>query len=135
MYCLNIAARSSGSHGRFCILFFFWVVLPLVSVLSATVHGLVNLAVLALFAILVGHVHVMLLIVPLVLLPAWLFVLGIAWFLAAAGAYVRDLIHIMLVFTQLFMFLSPVFYPVEAAPVLLRQVHLANPLAVAMQDT
>ena len=110
-------------------------ILPLVSVLSATVHGAVNLVVLALVAALAGHLHIMLLLVPLVLLPAWLFILGIAWFLAAAGAYVRDLIHVMPVFTQLIMFLSPVFYPVEAAPPLLRQMHHANPLAVAMQDT
>jgi lipopolysaccharide transport system permease protein len=110
-------------------------ILPLVSVLSATVHGLVNLAILVLVAVFAGHMHIMLLLVPLVLLPAWLFILGMAWFLAAVGAYVRDLIHVMPVLIQLTMFLSPVFYPVEAAPALLRQVHLVNPLAMAMQDT
>jgi ABC-type polysaccharide/polyol phosphate export systems, permease component len=110
-------------------------ILPLVSLMSATVHGLVNLVVLVLFAILAGHIHIMLLLVPLILLPAWLFILGMAWFLAAAGAYVRDLVHVMPVVTQLTMFLSPVFYPVEVAPALLRQIHFANPLAVAMQDT
>ena len=110
-------------------------ILPLVSVMTATVHGLVNLLVLVLVAAIAGHLHAMLLLVPLVLLPAWLFLLGCAWFFAAAGAYVRDLIHVMPVLTQLVMFLSPVFYPVEAAPPLLRQLSLANPLAVAMQDT
>lgn len=110
-------------------------ILPLVVVLSATVRGLANLTVLALVAILAGHLHLMLLVMPLILLPAWLFILGMAWFLAAAGAYVRDLIHVMPVFIQLIMFLSPVFYPVEAAPAFLRQVHYANPLAMAMQDT
>ena len=109
--------------------------LPLVNVLAATLHGLVNLLVLVLVAALAGHSHPMLLLVPLILLPAWLFTLGIAWFLAAAGAYVRDLIHVMPVATQLLMFLSPVFYPLEAAPVFLQKIHQINPLAIAMEDT
>lgn len=110
-------------------------VLPLVSVLAATMHGLANLLVLILAAALFGYSPPMLLLTPLILLPAWLFTLGTAWFLAAAGAYVRDLIHVMPVFVQLLMFLSPVFYPLEAAPAWLQQIHLANPLAAAMEDT
>lgn len=109
--------------------------LPLVNVLAATLHGVVNLLVLVLVAALAGHFHPMLLLVPLILLPAWLFTLGVAWFLAAAGAYVRDLAHVMPVATQLLMFLSPVFYPLDAAPVFLRQIHQINPLAFAMEDT
>lgn len=109
--------------------------LPLVNVLAALVHGLVNLLVLILIAALAGHLQPMLLLAPVVLLPAWLFTLGVAWFLAAAGAYVRDLIHVMPVATQLLMFLSPVFYPLDAAPAFLQKIHLANPLAIAMEDT
>ena len=109
--------------------------LPLVNVLAATMHGLANLLVLVLIAAIAGHLHAMLLLAPLVLLPAWLFTLGVAWFLAAAGAYVRDLTHVMPVATQLLMFLSPVFYPLQAAPALLQTVHQFNPLAIAMEDT
>lgn len=109
--------------------------LPLVIVLVATIHGLVNLLVLALVAMFAGQLQPMLLLVPLILLPAWLFILGMAWFLAAAGAYVRDLVHVMPVLIQLLMFLSPVFYPIDAAPAFLRQIHQINPLAMAMEDT
>jgi lipopolysaccharide transport system permease protein len=108
--------------------------LPLVNVVTVTIHGLVNLLVLALVAALAGHLHPMLLLAPVILLPAWLFTLGMAWFLAAAGAYVRDLMHVMPAATQLLMFLSPVFYPLEAAPVFLQQIHQVNPLAIAMED-
>jgi len=110
-------------------------VLPLVNVLAATVHALVNFLVLAIAAMLTGHLHPLLLLAPLMLLPAWLFTLGAAWFLAAAGAYVRDLTHVMPVLIQLLMFLSPVFYPLEAAPAWMRSVHSLNPLAAAMEDT
>lgn len=109
-------------------------ILPLVSVLGATVHGAANLLLLATAAVLSGHGHWTLLLTPVALLPAWLFTLGLAWLLAAAGAYVRDLAHVMPVLTQVLMFLSPVFYPLDAAPAALRGLHLANPLATAMED-
>lgn len=109
-------------------------ILPLVAVLAATVHGVANLALLAVAVMLSGHGHWTLLLMPLVLLPAWLFTLGLAWLLAAAGAYMRDLAHAMPVLTQVLMFLSPVFYPMDAAPPALRGLHLANPLAMAMED-
>lgn len=109
-------------------------ILPVVSVLTASVHGLVNLLVLSLAAVYAGHQHPLLLLAPLVLLPAWLFLLGCAWILTAMGAYVRDLIHLMPVLTQLMMFLSPVFYPIEAAPPLLQQFSQINPLAMTILD-
>lgn len=109
-------------------------ILPLVTVLSATLHGGVNLALLIAAAVLTGHASSTLLLAPLALFPAWLFMLGLAWFLTAAGAFVRDLAHVMPVLTQVLMFLLPVFYPLKAAPAPLRGLHLANPLAAAMED-
>lgn len=109
-------------------------ILPLVTVLSATLHGGVNFALLIGVALLAGHVHGTLLLAPLALLPAWLFLLGVAWFLTAAGVFVRDLAHAMPVLTQLLLFLSPVFYPLDAAPAALRGLHVVNPLAAAMGD-
>lgn len=109
-------------------------ILPLVTVLSATLHGVVNLALLVSVAVVTGHASSTLLLAPLALLPAWLFMLGLAWFLAAAGAFVRDLAHVMPVLTQVLMFLMPVFYPLEAAPPSLRGLHVVNPLAAAMED-
>lgn len=109
-------------------------VLPLVAVLAATVHGVANFALLCAVALLSGKGHGTLLLTPLALVPAWLFTLGTAWFLSAVGAYVRDLGHVVPVLTQLLMFLSPVFYPLEAAPAALRGIHSINPLAAAMDD-
>jgi lipopolysaccharide transport system permease protein len=109
-------------------------ILPLVTVLSATFHGLVNLLLLIAAITLTGHAHMTLLLAPVVLLPAWLFTLGLAWMLAATGVFVRDMAHAMPVLTQLLMFLTPVLYPLEAAPPALRNIHLFNPLAIAMED-
>lgn len=109
-------------------------ILPLVSLLSASVHGSAHLAILTIAALLTGHAHPSLLFIPLALLPIWLFTLGLAWFITAAGAYVRDLAHGMPVLVQLLMFLSPVFYPISAAPGFLRNIHAFNPLAQAIED-
>lgn len=109
-------------------------ILPLTTVLSATVHGLTNAALLSLAAVATGHAHGAILLLPLALLPVWLFTLGIAWVLATIGAYLRDLPHIVPVLTQILLFLSPVFYPLEAAPAALRKLQSLNPLAFAIED-
>lgn len=109
-------------------------ILPMVALLSASVHGMAHLILLLIAALLAGHAHGSLLLAPVALLPAWLFTLGLAWLFTAAGAYVRDLAHGMPVLVQLLMFLSPVFYPLAAAPGPLRTLHTLNPLAMAMED-
>ena len=109
-------------------------ILPLVSLLSASIHGTAHIILLLLAALLTGHSHTSMLLVPIVLLPVWLFTLGLAWLTTAAGAYVRDLAHGMPVLVQLLMFLSPVFYPLDSAPGFLRTLHAFNPLALAMED-
>ena len=109
-------------------------ILPLVSLLSASIHGTAHLLLLLLAALLAGHAHASMLLAPIALLPVWLFTLGLAWFITAAGVYVRDLAHGMPVLVQLLMFLSPVFYPLSAAPGFLRTLHAFNPLALAMED-
>ena len=109
-------------------------ILPLVAVLAALIHGTTHLLLLTLAALLVGNGSVTMLLTPLVMLPVWLFTLGVAWFLAAAGAYVRDLAHGMPVLAQFLMFMLPVFYPATAAPGVLRVLNTVNPLALTIDD-
>lgn len=109
-------------------------ILPLTSLAAASIHGTTHVLLLVLTAMLAGHVHATALLVPLILLPAWLLTLGLAWALAAAGAYVRDIGHGMPVLTQLLMFGLPVFYPSSAAPNPLRTLNEFNPVALAIED-
>ena len=109
-------------------------ILPVMLVLSASVHALINLGLLILALAYFAKLHPTLLLLPLVLLPAFLFALGIAWLLAAAGVFVRDLVHVMPVFMQILMFVSPVFYPASVAPESLRWIYLANPLGRLIED-
>jgi len=109
-------------------------ILPLSGLVAASIHGASHVALLAAAALIAGHIHSTALLVPLVLLPAWILTLGLAWWLAAAGAYMRDIGHGMPVLTQLLMFGLPVFYPGSAAPYFLKAVNAFNPVAVAIED-
>lgn len=109
-------------------------ILPLTGLVSASIHGAAHLLLLAAAAMLAGHASIHALLIPAVLIPAWLLTLGLAWGLAAAGAYVRDIGHGMPVLTQVLMFGLPVFYPSSAAPGLLRTLNDYNPIAVGIED-
>lgn len=104
-------------------------ILPVVLVAATTFHALINLALLMLGIAALGQLHESILLLPLVLLPMWLITLGLAWFLAALGAYLRDIVHVVPVVLQLLMFLSPVFYPIDAVPAPLRGLYAINPIA------
>jgi lipopolysaccharide transport system permease protein len=109
-------------------------ILPVSLVLSACIHAAINLGIfLAALLIFVAPTPSILLL-PIVLLPAMLFAFGLAWILAAAGVFVRDLAHVMPVFVQLLLFLSPVFYPISAVPPSLHWFYQANPLGLVIED-
>jgi len=72
---------------------------------------------------------------PLVLLPLIFASLGVAWFLAALGVYIRDIGQITTVFTTMLMFLSAVFYPVSALPPGYQALLRLNPLVVIINES
>ena len=74
-------------------------------------------------------------LVPVLMLPFVALVLGIVWLLSAVGVYVRDLISLAPIVTQLLMFLSPVLYPIENVPEDLRWIFVANPLTFVVEQT
>ncbi len=67
---------------------------------------------------------------PVLLVPQVLFTAGICWFLAALGAYFRDLGQIIGFLLTLWFFLTPICYPVESLPAAALPVLSKNPLFV-----
>jgi len=65
---------------------------------------------------------------PLIVAPFALFVIGITWFLASLGVYVRDMSQIINMLVTVFMFLSPIFFPVAALPEQFQLAMTLNPL-------
>lgn len=72
---------------------------------------------------------------PLVWMPLMPLVLGLGWLLAGVGTYVRDVSQLLGMVVSALMFLSPIFFPVEALPESVRGVMLLNPLAWVMTGT
>jgi lipopolysaccharide transport system permease protein len=108
--------------------------LPLMMVLSATLHASINMVLLLAALALFAQWHASLLLLPLVLLPAFLLACGMAWLLATLGVFVRDLVHVMPVFTQVLLFLSPVFYPAGIIPEQWQWLYQLNPLAAIIEN-
>lgn len=110
-------------------------ILPVVSLGAALFHSLVSLLVLLIaFAVFNHYVQWTAIFLPLVLLPLVILALGVGWLLASLGVYLRDVGQTVGVLAMILMFLSPVFYPVEALPAAFRPWLLANPLSFIIEQ-
>ena len=107
-------------------------ILPVVAVGSAVVHSLISAAILFVSLFFLSSVSPAVVLLPLAYLPLVFLTLGLTWFLASLGVYVRDIGQVISVFTQALFFLSPIFYPVSAVPEGLRFILYANPMTAIL---
>lgn len=109
-------------------------ILPFVTLASALFHVAISYAVWQVFALFVlGTPSWTVLLFPIQLLPVCLITLGLCWFAAALGVYVRDLSQLVGVILGVLMFLSPLFYPLSALPQNYHLLLALNPLAPAIE--
>ena len=110
-------------------------ILPVVNLGCALFHALISLLVLILaMTILNGQILWTIVFLPLVLLPLILLILGISWFLAALGVFMRDIGQFIGILMTILMFLSPIFYPISALPVKYQGWILFNPLSFIIEQ-
>jgi lipopolysaccharide transport system permease protein len=110
-------------------------ILPWVVFGSALFHMAVSIGVWLLFYIvLFGAPPATALLLPLVLAPLALMIMGLCWFLAALGVYLRDVAQVVGVATSAMIFLSPIFYPLSALPENIRPFLYLNPLTLAVEQ-
>ncbi|MDX2144506.1 MAG: ABC transporter permease [Rhodospirillaceae bacterium] len=104
-------------------------VLPWVALGSALFHFAVSLLVwLAAYTAAFGPPPPSALWLPVVAIPLVFIILGLSWFLAAIGVYVRDVAQVVGVLVTTLLFLTPIFYPVEILPEQFRDLIALNPL-------
>ena len=108
-------------------------ILPVVPLGAALIHGGFNLLILIVALAWTGHLSASLLLFPVIVLPLMLAALGLAWFIAAWGVFIKDMTQIVPVFVQMLMFVSPIFYPAQAIPETLRPVFVHNPLGAVIE--
>lgn len=111
-------------------------ILPVVGLLSALHHALISLGVwLVAYVVLFGVPHATALLLPLMVVPFGLFIMGISWALASLGVFLRDVSQIIGLITTVLMFLSPIFYPANALPDDYRHFLYLNPLTPVIEQT
>ncbi len=92
-------------------------VLPLNLTLSGLVTEAFALALFAIFVLLVrGFIPLTALWLPVLIVPQFLLTVGLCWFLAALGAYVRDLGQVIGFVLTLWFFVTPICYPESSMP-------------------
>jgi lipopolysaccharide transport system permease protein len=116
-------------------------ILPVTAVWAAFIQSLITIGLLlAVLAIVTdgAGLHWQILYLPLVMLPLLMLSVGAAWALSAVGVFIRDLRHVVVVLTQLLMFMTPVFYKLDARLAgihpWLRGIIAHNPLSVIVEN-
>ena len=109
---------------------FPWVVLG-----SAIFTAVTSFAVLLVGAALIlGQVPWTVILAPLVMLPLCLLALAVGWFLAALGVFLRDIGQVVPLLSTILLFMSPIFFPIEALPEAFRPLVYANPLSLIVVE-
>lgn len=111
-------------------------ILPVINLMVALVNAVVSFVILLVFYLpILGLPPPTTLLMPLVVLPLCLYTIGISWFLASVGVYLRDIRQVVGVLVTLLMFLSPIFYPLEAVPDDLRALIDFNPFTPMLEQS
>lgn len=106
--------------------------LPVCVALSASFHGLVNLAVLIMLGWIVGGFYAPALLAPIFLMPLILLSCGVALLLAVTGPIFRDLKQFIPPVLLAISFLTPMVYSPRLVPERLKWLVIGNPLAFAI---
>lgn len=97
--------------------------------LSALFHMAISMMVLLLMKLYAhGSIPWVAFLLPVVVFPFALFVLGMIWFTAAIGAYFKDVGQIVGVLSTAMLFLSSAIIPIESVPESYRAIFALNPL-------
>lgn len=109
-------------------------ILSVVTVLSALAGGLLSFALLLVATLaLTGGLAATSVLYPIALLVMVPMLVGLSWFLAALGTYVRDVAQIIGLLLTVVLFLSPVFTPLSAFPEAVRAYLRLNPVSIPIE--
>lgn len=111
-------------------------VLPVVAVLSALVNATITILIVIFGQLLLkGVLHWTAIFFPLVLAPFLIFVVALVLFFAACGIFLRDLSQLVTLLVTVSLFLTPIFYPLDAVPGAFRTLMRLNPLTSIVEQS
>jgi lipopolysaccharide transport system permease protein len=107
--------------------------LPLVPLLGALINlGIGIFLVSCLLLFVQGAIPLTIFLLPFILIPYVVLVVGMSYFLSATGVYIRDMAQIVGIATTISMFASPVLFPLESVPEKYQIFLYLNPLTTVV---
>jgi lipopolysaccharide transport system permease protein len=127
---LNEASMSLVANERIITKIYFpRILVPVSAVLSGLVDFTIGLTALVGFMILYGiQPGFAILVLPLFVLLAVVAALGVSLWLAALNVVYRDVRYLLPFLTQIWMFATPIIYPVSVVPEAWRSLYSLNPM-------
>jgi lipopolysaccharide transport system permease protein len=111
-------------------------ILPLVAVLSSLVNATITISIVVIGQLLLnGVLNWTAIFFPLVIFPFLIFVFSLTMFFSACGVFLRDLSQIVALLVTVSLFLTPIFYPLNAVPGAFRTVMRLNPLTSIVEQS
>ncbi len=111
-------------------------ILPVVAAGASLFHAVISIVVLLIASVLIHKsVPWTVILLPAILLPLVLLTIGIAWFLASLGVFLRDVSQVVGILTTALLFLSPIFFPTSALPESIRPLIILNPIGLVIEQT
>jgi lipopolysaccharide transport system permease protein len=110
-------------------------VLPWVMALTAIFHALIGITIwFAGYIVIVGAPKPGALLFPVLFVCFFPLLLGMGWLLSALGVIVRDIGQLTAMLTHALLFLTPIFYSVDAVPPMLQGALMLNPLTFVVEE-
>lgn len=111
-------------------------VFPWIALGSALFHASISVIVLLSLQLLIaGTIPWTAILFPAVVAPFILVTMGLSWFLAATGVFVKDVGQATGMIVSIMMFVSPVFYPITTLPPRMQKIVMANPLTLIIEES
>jgi homopolymeric O-antigen transport system permease protein len=110
-------------------------ILPVAALGTALANAVISLVILLPAWAVVHHtISSSIWLLPLALLPLCFLTLGLAWFIASLGVFMRDIAHPVGIIVQVLMFVSGVFFAISALPPRVQEILLLNPLVIIIEN-
>jgi lipopolysaccharide transport system permease protein len=111
-------------------------ILAVISLIAALFHSVVSIFVLLLASAVINfYLPWTVVLLPVVVFPLIILIVGLSWILASLGVFIRDVGQTIGIITTVMLFLAPVFYPLSAMPEKYHPYILVNPLTFIIEQS
>lgn len=105
------------------------------TVISSIINSFFSMTILFIGMLILDHrIPLTFLYLFIIFIPQILFTTGLCWFLSSIGVFLRDIKSIVSVILMAWMYMTPIFYPVERIPEKFRLIMNLNPMHVIVTN-